>query len=121
MMLVRNESNLPWSFFILAATPWRSSHSRAGIKSPMLNTPDSTISSTTICLNSSAFASPPPLPSPNTLRPSITRPSALVVHTFSSCPRFIVVSWPALTSARVSIAISSCAEWKRFGKDCGDT
>ncbi|KAM0024573.1 hypothetical protein Hdeb2414_s0022g00617351 [Helianthus debilis subsp. tardiflorus] len=81
---LRNESNCACSFFIFFVIPYRSSQSSARIKSPILNSPANTINSTTISLNSSAFGSPPPLPSPNTLRPNITRTNAFVVHILSN-------------------------------------
>ncbi|KAM1081127.1 hypothetical protein PS2_015380 [Malus domestica] len=105
-MAVKKASNLLCSFFIFPATPCKSSHSREGMKSPMLNTPANTIISTTMDLNSSAFGSSPPMPLPKSLRPTITRPRAFTVHTFSSCAKFTGFD-PALANPCASTPTSS--------------
>nr|AFK43549.1 unknown [Medicago truncatula] len=54
----------------------------------MLKTPPKTINSSTIALKSPALGSKSPFPSLNTLLPITALASALVVHTFNSCPKF---------------------------------
>lgn len=94
---VKKASKRRCSFFILPTTPCKSKLLSGVIKSPMLNTPANTISSTTIALNSSASISPPPPPWPTTRRPSMTRDIAFVAHAFSN--------WPMLTGLCPALAI----------------
>ncbi|GER41957.1 coronin-1A [Striga asiatica] len=102
--LLKNVSNLLCSFFILDTTPCRSKPSSTGIKSPMFNTPDRTMSSTTIPLNSSDFSSTPP----NTRLPRVARASAFVAQTYRIWPRRTgACCGPAFSRSRTRIPTSS--------------